>query len=122
MKQSSNQPINDFVSQMQTIWDQLALAELTWENAKDVEKYFKFCGNLRVLHFLMALTHDYEPVRALILQRGFLPTLEGVVSELLSEETRLSILKDHPIGINMNKNSVFAINSSKSDVTYNYYR
>ena len=73
MRQLPNQPINDFLSQIQAIWDQLALAEPTWKNLKDAEIYFGFCDNLRVLHFLMVLTHDYELVHASILHRGSLP-------------------------------------------------
>lgn len=53
---------NDFLSQMQAAWDQLALADPTWKNAEDAAKYFTYCDNLRLLHFLMALTREYEPV------------------------------------------------------------
>lgn len=93
MKQVSRQSINEFLSQMQGIWDQLALSEPSWENAKDAEKFFKYCDNLRVMQFLMALNHKYEPIRGSILHRGSLPTIEGAMSELLSEEVRLNILK-----------------------------
>ncbi|GMP89077.1 hypothetical protein CsSME_00040798 [Camellia sinensis var. sinensis] len=41
----------------------------------------------------MALTLVFELVRASLLHRDPLPTLEQVVTELLSEETRLGILK-----------------------------
>ena len=124
MRQLSGQSVNDFLSQMQAVWDHLALAEPSWENAKDAEKYYKYCDNLRVLHFLMVLTHEYEPVCASILHCGSLLTLEGVVFELLFEETRLSILKSQPIKTSMDTNSVLAIvpKTSKSDKTCNYCR
>lgn len=86
MKQVSGQSINEFLSQLQGIWDQLALSEPSWEDAQDAEKFFKYRDNLRVMQFLMALSHDYEPIRGSILHRGSLPTLEGAMSELLSEE------------------------------------
>jgi len=109
MRQLSGQLVNDFLSQMQAIWDQLALAEPAWENAKDAENYYKYCDNLRVLHFPVVLTHEYEPVRATILHRGSVPTLEGVVSKLLSEETRLSILKSQLVNTSIDTNSVLAV-------------
>ena len=46
MRQLSDQPINDFLPQMRATWDQLALAERTWKNVKDAEKYFNFHDNL----------------------------------------------------------------------------
>lgn len=92
MKQVPGQSINEFLSQMQPIWDQLALSEPSFENTKDANKIFKYRDNLRVMQFLMALTRSYEPVRASILHRGSLPILEAALSELLSEETRLNIL------------------------------
>ena len=51
---------------------------------------------------LMVLTHSNEPVRASILHRGSLPTLEAAMSELLSEETRLHILSSHSNNIDTN--------------------
>jgi len=124
MRQLHSQSVNDFLSQMQAVRDQLALAEPSWENAKDAEKYYKYCDNLRVLHFLMVLTHEYEPVHASILHRGSLLTQEGAVSELLSGETRLSFLKSQLVNTSMDTNSVLAIvpKTSKSDKTCNYCR
>ena len=52
---------------MRAIWDQLAMVKPTWENTKDDEKYYKYHDNLRVLHFMMVLAPEYEPVRASIL-------------------------------------------------------
>lgn len=124
MKQLPGQPINEFLSEMQAIWDQLGMAEPTWENTKDAENYLKYRDNMRVLHFLMALTPEYEPVRGSILHRGSLPSLESTVSELLSEETRLSILKSPPINPTVDTSAILAVASkpSKSDKYCNYCR
>ena len=73
--------------------DQLALSEPSWKTAGDVAKFFQYRDSLRIMQFLMALNHDYEPIRGSILHRGSLPTLEGAMPELLSEEVRLNILK-----------------------------
>jgi len=109
MRQVSGQLVNDFSSQMQAVWEQLALDELSRKNAKDAKKYYKYHDNLWVLHFLMVLTHEYEPVRASILHRGPRPTLKGVVSELLSEEKQLGILKSQPVNTSVDTNSIFVI-------------
>ena len=93
MRQVSSQLVNDFLSQLQAVWDQLALAEPSWENAKYAEKYYKYNDNLWVFHFPMVLAPEYEPVRALNLYRGSLPRLEGVVSEVVSKKMGLSILR-----------------------------
>jgi len=124
MKQVSDQSINEFLAQMQAICDQLYFSELSWENAKDAKKFFKYRDNIRVLQFLMALTPDYEPVCASMLHQGSLPTLESIMFELLSEETRLEILKAPPTSIPINTNTVLATSSSsiKSKKSCNYCR
>uniref|UniRef100_A0A2N9HVC5 CCHC-type domain-containing protein n=1 Tax=Fagus sylvatica TaxID=28930 RepID=A0A2N9HVC5_FAGSY len=66
MKQAPRQPINEFLS------DQFHL-----------------------IQFLMALTSEFEPVRAALLQQVPLPTLEFAMSQLLSHETRLRTLQPH---------------------------
>ena len=43
----------------------------------------------------MALTSEFEPVRAALLQQVPLPTLEFTMSQLLSHETRLCTLQPH---------------------------
>lgn len=42
----------------------------------------------------MAFNQNFEPVRASLLHRVPLPTLESVMSELIFEETRLGITTD----------------------------
>ncbi|KAK2966046.1 hypothetical protein RJ640_001980 [Escallonia rubra] len=44
----------------------------------------------QVMQFLMKLRPDYEIVRANILNRGTLPTMDAVLGELLREETRIA--------------------------------
>lgn len=43
----------------------------------------------KVMQFLMKLRPDYENVRASILNRGVLPTMDMVLGELLRDETRI---------------------------------
>lgn len=93
MKQAPGQSVNKFLSGMQAIWDQLAFPEPVWECSKDAKKFIMYRDNLRVMQFLMALSSDYEPVHASLLHRETFPHLENAVAELLSEETRLGILK-----------------------------
>ena len=47
----------------------------------------------RLVQFLMALTSDFEPVRASLLHRKPLPTLQQAISELISKETRPGTVK-----------------------------
>lgn len=94
MKQVSGQFVNEFLSSMQVVWDQLAISEPAWECSKDAENFVMYRDKLRVMQFLMALHSDCEPVRASLLHRETFPKLESVVAELLSEETRLGILKN----------------------------
>lgn len=45
------------------------------------------------MHFLMALRADFELTQASLLHRNPLPTLNAVVAELISEETRRSTMQ-----------------------------
>lgn len=95
LKQAPGQSINDFLALMHSIWDQLTLSEPQWENAKDAANFYEYRDKQRVMQFLMALEADYENLRGSLLHRETFPTLESVVAELLSEETRLGMLKSH---------------------------
>ncbi|XP_028053745.1 uncharacterized protein LOC114258087 [Camellia sinensis] len=97
MRQESSQSINDFLSQMYSVWDQLALSEPTWPHQEDAVLFTAYRNQQRLVHFLMALTSSFEPVRASLLHRHPLPTLEQAISELLSEETRLGTLQPHHV-------------------------
>lgn len=93
MHQEPGQSINHILSQMYGVWDQLSLSEPAWNDATDAQKFSTYRDQQRLILFLMALTTDFEPVRASLLHRSPLPTLEQAISELLSEETRLGTLK-----------------------------
>ncbi|WOH02105.1 hypothetical protein DCAR_0521493 [Daucus carota subsp. sativus] len=92
-KQESGQPVAEFLSQLQSLWDQLALSEPKWLHTEDGTLYHAYRDQQRLIQFLMALTQDFEPVRAALLHRVPLPSLESAVAELISEETRLDIGK-----------------------------
>ncbi|KAF7145556.1 hypothetical protein RHSIM_Rhsim04G0107400 [Rhododendron simsii] len=93
LRQKPGQSIHDFLSQVYGIWDQLALSEPEWSSTTDAQKFIGYRDQQRLILLLMALTIDFEPVRTSLLHRSPLPTLEEAISELLSEETRLSSLK-----------------------------
>ncbi|CAL5387066.1 unnamed protein product [Camellia sinensis] len=97
MRQESTQSINDFLSQIYSVWDQLALSEPAWHDPEDAVLFTIHRNQQRLVQFLMALTSSFEPVRASLLHRHPLPTLEQAISELLSEETRLGTLQTHHV-------------------------
>ncbi|WOG96566.1 hypothetical protein DCAR_0415902 [Daucus carota subsp. sativus] len=92
-KQEPGQPVADFLSQIQSLWDQLTLSEPKWLYTEDATLYHTYRDQQRLIQFLMALTQDFEPVRAALLHRVPLPSLESSVAELISEETRLGLGK-----------------------------
>uniref|UniRef100_A0A151UDP3 Retrovirus-related Pol polyprotein from transposon TNT 1-94 n=1 Tax=Cajanus cajan TaxID=3821 RepID=A0A151UDP3_CAJCA len=49
---------------MEAIWDQLAVCEPKLHNKDDIKSYAKYRDGTKLIEFLMALTDDYEPVRA----------------------------------------------------------
>jgi hypothetical protein len=59
---------------------------------EDVEIFAKYRDRQKFMHFMMALRADFESTRASLLHRNPLPTLEAVVTELMSEETRRSTM------------------------------
>lgn len=64
----------------------------------------------------MVLTSENETIRASILHRQSLLSLESVVSEFLSEEICRSILKSQPIHSNVDKNDVLATASNSPKI------
>ncbi|XP_026425328.1 uncharacterized protein LOC113321639 [Papaver somniferum] len=92
MKQSHDQSIFFFHSEMSLIWNQLALMEPIW--TVDLELWQKYREETRLVQFLMALRDEFESVRASILHRSPLPTVEVALSELITEETRKRITPD----------------------------
>ena len=93
LKQDKGQPVYDFLAQMEVIWNQLTLSEPVWKDVEDAAKFVAYRNGDRLIQFLMALTDDYEPVRAALLNQQPLPTLEAALPRLKSEETRLGLLK-----------------------------
>ncbi|KAH7845757.1 hypothetical protein Vadar_005655 [Vaccinium darrowii] len=70
-----------------------------WSDTDDAQKFTEYRDQQRLILFLMALTSDFEPVRASFLHRNPLPTLEQAISELLSEETRLGTTKSQRLDV-----------------------
>ncbi|GKV15773.1 hypothetical protein SLEP1_g26525 [Rubroshorea leprosula] len=93
LKQERGESITSFYAKMEAIWDQLALSEPTFNDTADIGKYIEYRDKMRLIQFLMALTDDFEPCRASLLHQSPLPTLDSALSRLLSDETRLGLLK-----------------------------
>lgn len=89
MKQLHDQSISVFHSEMSLIWNQLTLMEPIW--TVDLELWQKYREETRLVQFLMALRDEFESVRASVLHRSPLPTVEVALSELIIEETRKRI-------------------------------
>jgi hypothetical protein len=95
MKQTPRQPINEFLSGMQSIWDQMEQSTHIVKDPADAAILATKRDQFHLIQFLMALTSEFEPVRATLLQQVPLPTLEFAMSQLLSHETRLRTLQTH---------------------------
>uniref|UniRef100_A0A2N9J2S0 Reverse transcriptase Ty1/copia-type domain-containing protein n=1 Tax=Fagus sylvatica TaxID=28930 RepID=A0A2N9J2S0_FAGSY len=95
MKQTPRQPINEFLSGMQSIWDQMEQSTHIVKDPADAAILATKRDQFHLIQFLMALTSEFEPVRATLLQQVPLPTLEFAMSQLLSHETRLRTLQPH---------------------------
>ena len=93
LKQTPGLGVFAFLAQMEAIWDQLAVCEPQLKHNSDVRRYAEYRDETRLIQFLMALTDDYEPVRASLLYQDPLPTLEDALPRLQSEETRLGLLR-----------------------------
>ncbi|GFZ10946.1 hypothetical protein Acr_22g0003440 [Actinidia rufa] len=91
-RQEPRQSISAFLPQIYSIWDQLTPSEPKWLCAGDSTLFATYRDQQRLILFLMGLSDIYEPVRASLLHRIPLPTLEQPISELLSEETRLGLV------------------------------
>ncbi|KAL4582843.1 hypothetical protein LXL04_007404 [Taraxacum kok-saghyz] len=87
-RQQPDQSISQYVSEMQIIQDQLnaAAPQIFDETANQFRNYF---SHLHLITLLMGLLDKFENVRASLLHRHPLPTLDASISELISEETRI---------------------------------
>jgi hypothetical protein len=92
MKQAPRQPINEFLSDMQFIWDQLEQSTHIVKDPTDATILATKRDQFHLIQFLMALTPEFESVRAVLLHQVPLPTLDFTISQLLSHENRLRTL------------------------------
>ncbi|GFY89916.1 hypothetical protein Acr_07g0001130 [Actinidia rufa] len=81
-RQDPGQSISTFLPQIYSIWDQLTPSEPKWLCAGDSTLFATYRDQQRLILFLMGLSDIYEPVRASLLHRIPLPTLEQAISEL----------------------------------------
>jgi hypothetical protein len=95
MCQEPSQSITNFYSQMTHLWNQLALCALEWRDKDDASGYITFHDSLHLAEFLTTIWDEFENTRASLLHRSPLPSLESVLSELVSEETQFSTMKLH---------------------------
>lgn len=79
-KQEPGQSVNEFLAQIQPIWHQISLAKISEDH-------------LHLIQVLMALRPEYEAVRASLLHRNPLPSLDTAIQEIIFEETRLNLDK-----------------------------
>ncbi|TYK21374.1 Zinc finger, CCHC-type [Cucumis melo var. makuwa] len=93
LNQEAGQSVNEYLAVLQPIWTQLDQANIS----KD---------HLRLIKVLMGLRPEYESVKAALLHRSPLPSLDAAIQEILFEEKRL--------GINLSKHSDVVLASTYS--------
>ena len=76
MHQKPGHTINDFLSEMGAIWDQLSPSEPHWYDPHDATHYAKERDELRVYLFTLALNDKFESVRSSLLHRDPFPNLK----------------------------------------------
>ncbi|KAJ9564751.1 hypothetical protein OSB04_000717 [Centaurea solstitialis] len=89
-RQLPDQPVSSYISEMQAIRDHLNLgsSQVHDNTAKLYQAYF---NQLHLITILMGLLDKFENVRASLLHRHPLLSLEDAITELLSEETRFQL-------------------------------
>ena len=90
MQQKLGQTIHSYVSELQTLWDQLASCDLTWPSSEAAKIYADLRDRQCVWHLLMALRDEFEPIRSFLIHRILFPTLDTMIKDLISEEARPS--------------------------------
>ncbi len=80
---------------MQYIWDQFEQSAHIVNDLADATILATKHDQLHLILFLMALTSEFKPVHAALLQQVPFPTLEFAMSQLLFYETRLRTLQPH---------------------------
>ena len=73
---------------MSFVWNQLVLSEPHWTCDKDAALFDEHHNKLRLMQFLMTLNDDFETVRALLLHRKPLPSIDDSLTKILFEEIR----------------------------------
>ncbi|XP_072062244.1 uncharacterized protein [Arachis hypogaea] len=112
LKQERGQAVFDFLAQMEIIWDQLTSCEPVLKYPTDAKAYEDYRNRTRLIQFFMALTDDYEPVRASLLHQNPLPSLEDALPRLKYEEMRLGLLRSK-------SENVFAATDRKGKICRN---
>ncbi|KAL4028792.1 hypothetical protein IC575_012003 [Cucumis melo] len=79
LNQEVGQSVNEYLATLQPIWTQLDHAKISPDH-------------IRLIKVLMGLRPEYESVRAALLHRNPLPSLDAAVQEILFEEKRLGIV------------------------------
>jgi hypothetical protein len=93
MHQELGQSISDFYFQTNHLWEQLSATNPKLEYSKDIQTFATWLNQRKFMHFMTSLRDDFESTWASLFHRQPLPTLDAAVSELISEETRRSIMK-----------------------------
>ncbi|XP_031739694.1 uncharacterized protein LOC105434738 [Cucumis sativus] len=83
LNQEGGQSVNEYLATLQPIWTQLDQAKINPEH-------------IRLIKVLMGLRPEYESVRAALLHRNPLPSLDAAIQEILFEENRLGIVSSLP--------------------------
>lgn len=84
--------IQDFYAGFMDLWAEYESVNMgNMTNACCIKSLKALYDERKVIQFLMKLRSDYENVRANILNRGTLPTMDMVLGELLREETRIQL-------------------------------
>ncbi|KAJ9540774.1 hypothetical protein OSB04_027280 [Centaurea solstitialis] len=94
-RQLPDQPVSSYISEMQAIRDHLNMgAPQVHDNTATL--YQAYFNQLHLITILMGLQDKFENVRASLLHRHPLPSLDDAITELLSEETRLQLRTPTP--------------------------
>ncbi|KAL0549030.1 hypothetical protein IC582_013510 [Cucumis melo] len=83
LNQEVGQSVNEYLATLQPIWTQLDQTKINPDH-------------IRLIKVLMGLRPEYESVRAALLHRNPLPSLDAAVQEILFEEKRLGIVSALP--------------------------
>ena len=83
LTQKGGQYVNEYLATLQPIWTQLDQAKISPDH-------------IRLIQVLMSLCLEYESIRAALLHRNPLPSLDAAIQEILFEEKRLGIVSPLP--------------------------